>query len=139
MLKGLGFSYRLPDLPAKIRERLRFHIEFYKTILRGLIFSADFFRLTGQAIRGGLGERWNAFQYMDKDGKSGVVFVFRLDKSEDQRIIKLLKLKPSKYYTISFCDLRLEIRKQGTELLNQGLTISLPEEESSEIIFFKEE
>jgi alpha-galactosidase len=67
LLKNPGFSYKLDEFPQWCLERLTYHIEFYKTIVKSFIREADFYRLTGQAIRTGEGDRWNGYAYINED------------------------------------------------------------------------
>ena len=98
MMGILGMSYRLSDLPEQHRERLKFHIAFYKEHLRDLLRDGDFMPLTTQPNRDGTGERWPAFLSISRDKSRAAVFVFRMPKSDASRQIKLRNLDPAKNY-----------------------------------------
>lgn len=131
MLGWFGYSHRLPDIPGWIRDRLKYHVSFYKKYVKPFVLNANVYRLTGQAIRDGGGDRWNAFQYIMPDKLSSIVFVFRLPGGLDNRIIKLKGLDVNRVYSIHDVDDEKEIIITGKELMERGIEIiGLREEES---------
>lgn len=139
MLKNPGYSYRLPELPQWCLERLEYHTRFYKNNVSRFIKEADMYRLTGQALRTGGGDRWNAFQYVTEDMNDAVLFVFRLAGSDKERVLKLRGLEPDFVYTVKYEDGKQRFEKSGMELMETGLAFSCMEEESSEIILISRE
>lgn len=57
-----GLSWRLPDLPAKWRERLKAHLKSYSDDVVPFVRSGDLYRLTLAPSRSGGGEQHPAFQ-----------------------------------------------------------------------------
>lgn len=136
MLGGFGFSQKLPDLPDWLQERLAGHIRDYKTVVRRFVREADLFRLTAQPEREGRGDRWAAFQYCLPDGSAHLLFVFRLDGGAPERLIRLRELSSDKSYELEWLDERRSEKLQGAAL-QEGLSVALPEEESSALIIIK--
>lgn len=134
MMRGFGLSWRLPDLPGWVKERLACHCQLYKTVIRRFVREADLYRLTGQPLREGRGDRWSAFQYRLAGGRENLLFVFRLTGAEPCRIIRLQKLDPEVMYEVRDLsgtgDKRRTVR--GAELLASGIAFeSLREEQSA--------
>jgi alpha-galactosidase len=137
MMGVLGFSYRLPQFPLWCMERLKQHIEFYKSISQKFIKEADFYHLTAQAIRNGSGDRWNAFLYVTEDKKDGLIFVFRLAGGEKERVIKLKGLEKGGVYKVLYKDRNLCTEMTSLELTEKGLEFKSIEEEGSEIVILE--
>jgi Alpha-galactosidase len=134
LLGCAGFSYRLEELPVWCHKRLGEHIRFYEQISTMYIRDADMYRLTGQALRNGCGDRWNSFVFVTEKYTKALMFIFRLKGGEPERIIQLKGLEPGFKYCVEFMDRRLLLEKSGKELMQDGLHFSLREEESSEIV-----
>lgn len=137
MTGHLCFSYRLPQLPGWCRERLAEHIKFYDAVAPKFIREGDMFLLTGQTIRNGQGERWNAFLYVTEDKNEAMLMVFRLSGGEGKRTIRLKGLDTDAVYGISYKDSGVCLDKSGRILAENGLEFTSMEEESSEVVFFK--
>ena len=131
MLGFCGFSQRLPDLPAWVKERLAYHIRIYKDVLRRFVREAEVCRLTDQPKRDGSGDRWVAFQYSLPDESEYLLAVFRLPGAESTRRIQLVGLWPDREYQLVDCDGTWLSRASGVDLMESGLFFdSLPEEGS---------
>lgn len=130
-----GFSYRLDQWPAWCLQRLREHIAFFREISKKYILEGELFRLTGQALRGGVGDRWQAYEYLAGDG-GALVFLFRLDgaDSDSERTIRLRGLNREAVYRVEWTDGRRSERMSGKELMEQGLPARGLEQGASEII-----
>lgn len=134
----VGFSYRLPQFPSWCSHRLKEHVEFYKSISKKFIRESDMYLLTGQAVRKGKGDRWNAFLYVTEDKKDALMFTFRLQGGEQERVIKLRGLDNNAVYSISYKNSGRCFEKSGRELMEEGLLFNSMEEESSEIVLLKQ-
>jgi alpha-galactosidase len=134
MLSNFGYSYRLPEFPKWCMERLEHHTKFYKETVCRFIRDADIYRLTGQVLRDGGGDRWNAYLYVAEDKNDAIMFVFRTACSKRGRVIKLKGLNPDDVYNLNYEDSRKSFKKTGRELMESGLAFDSLEEESSEII-----
>lgn len=67
MLHRFGVSLRLPELSASHLAVLRAHVAAYTGTVADLVRHGELRRLTGQPLRGGLGERAPAFQLSSGD------------------------------------------------------------------------
>lgn len=137
LLKNPGFSYRLPELPQWCQKRLAYHIGFYKNKIKPFIEEADLYRLTGQTLRTGGGDRWNAYLYITEDKKDALMFIFKLPGGEKERVLRLKGLNQDVLYKLEFQDSGRSIEKAGASLMNEGIIFDALEEESSEIISLK--
>jgi len=132
MLRRFGFSQRLPDLPDQVARRYAEHIAFYTSVMRRFVREADLYRLTGQPLREGRGDRWAGFQYALPDGSEHLVAVFRLPGAEPERTLRLKCLQPDRRYTITWTDDDRQAHASGDELMRAGLIVrGLPEEGSA--------
>lgn len=135
MLGGLGYSQRLPELPAWMAERVAFHNGLYKRVVRRFVREADLYRLTEQPVRGGKGDRWTAFQYAMPDGSEHLLFAFRLIGGEDGRRLALKALDPERVYTVETLTGEGAAEPStivGARLMREGLVIpGLREEEAA--------
>lgn len=139
MLGGYGYSYKLPDLPGWCLERLKVHNYFYRNTVRDILREADMYRLTGQVIRHGGGDRWNAFLYISQECKNLLLFVFRHTGAESERVIKLRGLKGEVVYRVQFQDSGKCFAKTGSELMETGIEFDGLEQEASEIVILEPE
>jgi alpha-galactosidase len=110
--------------------------QVYKQWIRPLINRANLYHLTDRPD----GVRWDAVQYFDPASKKGVVFVFRGTTKEDTQTLKLKGLNPNRTYQIRFEDkINPNTALSGKHLMQNGLTIKLPETESSELVYLEEQ
>ncbi len=134
MVCGLGLSYRLVDFPDWCLERLKEHVALYREIADRYIVGGSLYRLTGQAIRGGKGDRWQAMQYNAEDG-SAVLLAFRLRGGEKERVLRLEGLEPDARYRLRFTDApERNAVAAGTEWMQRGICFDFLPEEGSEIV-----
>lgn len=134
MLGGFGFSQKLPELPDWMRERMAGHIRDYRTVVRRFVREADMYRLTGQPLREGRGDRWAAFQYGMPDGEEHLLFVFRLDGGEPERRILLKRINPDSHYELVWLSEEQSRVLPGSELAERGLKFDHLAEEDSALI-----
>ena len=128
MLGAFGMSQKLPDLPDWVRERMAYHIGFYKDQVRRFVRDADLFRLTDQPRRDGQGDRWCAFQYSLPDGLEHLLFAFRLPGAETVRAIRLIGLQPDRLYHVEMFDGGIADTFTGQALMDDGIPFAaLPE------------
>lgn len=137
MLKCPGFSYKLPEMPQWCLQRLKFHIRFQKNVVKSFIRDADMYRLTGQPLRNGEGDRWSSFVYVTENKNAAILFVFRLPGGEKERLVKLKGLKTDAFYRMKFQDSSKSLDMLGCDLMNSGILFNQMEEESSEVIIIK--
>ncbi len=128
-----GFSYKLPELPSWVLERIRELGEFYTARASAFLLHGDAYRLTGQPLTCGQGERFPVFEFTDQD-RRGLVFAFRLTGAPQSQTVRLQALEPQRTYTVAWQDAETEYQATGAQLMEQGLTITGLPEEGSEII-----
>jgi len=112
-------------------------IELYKKDLRPLIRDADLYHVSLRPD----GVNWDGVEYWDPNRQRGVVYAFRgTGAGENTHSFVLQGLKKSARYTISFHDhISADRTTTGRELMEHGLKVKLPLENSSELIFVAEE
>ncbi len=126
LLSTCGFSYRLADWKPQWRQKLAEGIAFFQGISRKYIWQGEMYRLTGQALRDGGGDRWQAYQYMAEDD-TGYAFVFRLEGGEASRTLCLRGLRPEALYDVMFADCPYRLTRTGRRLMEEGIGFdSLP-------------
>ncbi|TLS54006.1 alpha-galactosidase [Paenibacillus antri] len=140
MLGGFGFSQKLPDLPDWVAERFAYHIQTYRDVVADFVRSADVYRLTDQPKRFARGERWAAFQYAMPGGEEHLLFAFRLHgpQGRKSRSFDLRALDASARYAVSPLDGGEPAIRTGAEMMEEGLTFALREEESALVRIRKE-
>ncbi len=133
MVSSVGISYDLTAWPEWCRERLKEHIEFFKSISKKYMMCGGMYRLTKQPLHRGGGERCPAFQYIAEDG-SAYVFAFKLKGAAgEDRQICLKGLVPERLYQVHYIDRGDTVTMSGKDLMEKGVRIS-GVEESSEVI-----
>ncbi len=132
MLNWLGYSLRLPDAPEWVRERLATHARLYQTRVRRFVREADLYKLCGQPLRDGGGDRWQGFLYVAPGAQEGALFVFRLPGGGERRRLALTGLIADRVYTIEDVDSGRAWQATGGDLMEAGLLFDdLPEEGSA--------
>ena len=113
----------------------RKEIDLYKKKLRSLIRDARMYHVSPRPD----GVRWDGIQYWDPDRRQGVVYAFR-GTIEGQKTYSYVLggLEPAGRYALKFYDHSAPDRTvTGRELMTRGLKVTLPEPNSSEVIFIE--
>src|SRR5262249_18578613 len=107
--------------------------QLYKDELRSLIRAADLYHISERPD----GTHRDALEYFDAQRRRGVVYVFRgSSKEEPRHTLRLEGLRPDARYHLRFHDHSAPDRAAtGRQLLESGLTITLPLPNSSELVF----
>jgi hypothetical protein len=108
--------------------------ELYKTELRPLIAHGNLYHVSRRpdAIE------WDGIEYVSPELDKGVLFAFRGTKDAFLHVFKLKGLAAEKQYELTFEDgTGKPITMSGQELMQQGIKVSIPGRESSELVFFK--
>jgi alpha-galactosidase len=115
---------------AMAKEELR----LYKEELRPLIRNGDLYHVGARPD----GQGWDATEYFDASIGRGVLYAFHgADKSQVRFRCHLRGLQPSRRYQLYFHDRTGKDRSvTGAELAQEGIDLSLPEANSSELVFF---
>jgi alpha-galactosidase len=112
-------------------------LSLYKSRLRPLIRTADLYHVAPRPD----GKHWDGTEYFDADRGQGVLYAFHgTDDSEPSHAFRLLGLQPRRRYRIHFQDRSAtDVVLSGDELMQGGVTVSLPLANSSELIFLDAE
>jgi len=112
-------------------------IELYKKELRPLIRDASLYHISSRPD----GVHWDGMEYWDASQKRGVVYAFRgTIEAEKSHTYRLNGLNPVGHYRLKFYDHSSPDRTAtGRELMNAGLTVTLPMQNSSELVFLEEQ
>lgn len=106
------------------------HVELYVAKVRPLVHHGDQYYLTRGPQPDGNGD-WAAIWYAAKDGRSGVLFAFRLSGADGTRRFRLAGLRDDTRYRITLGSGR-SVAMSGTELA-AGLEVALSETFRSEL------
>ena len=129
-----GMSGDLIDLPPAVRERIRLHLDFFKT-WRRFIHSDEVTPLTParpKSDRSG----WLAFHLRHPDHpRQSLLFVFRLDDPRTEHTWRLFDLDPDARYTFRAFDAPETDAsiESGSALRQAGRVVSLPAPRSAGI------
>ncbi|HXF63898.1 MAG TPA: alpha-galactosidase [Caldilineaceae bacterium] len=129
-----GISQKLPELPQWVAERLAHHVRVYQRHIKRFVRSGDVYRLTGQPRRDGSGERWAAFQYSLPESDEHLLFVFRLDGSEPERVLRLAGLAAEQDYQLEWLTGERAEQYSGHSLMTEGLCFSGMAEEEAALV-----
>ncbi len=95
----------------------------------------DYYPLTPYSIQPG---DWIAWQFDRSALRGGVVQAFRRDKNESpSRVLRLQGLSRSAKYEVTNLDSGTVRRMTGKELLDQGMTVEIPSQPGSAILFYR--
>ncbi|MHC4623069.1 MAG: alpha-galactosidase [Planctomycetota bacterium] len=123
---------RWSDMQRKTAER---EFAVYKKRLRSLVASADLYHVLPRPD----GKHWDGIQYFDPKSGQGALIVFRPESDMATQRVHLRGFSEKKFYSVTATDGSIENGKRtGQELMESGLNVTLPEQNSSDIIFFAE-
>ena len=120
--------------------------EDWNALARGI---ALFKRIRGQILNGkvlhllepkpleqtGRGwDGWDAIGTYDMDSDTVIVFAFRLGGELDSKSIPLHGLRPETNYRISFEDNPATYKATGTDLMANGIVLTLPAPDSPQVV-----
>jgi len=113
------------SLPPAARERLRFHIEFFKTWRDFLIGAVGHLLTPPRLIEERQG--WSAQQMQDPATGASLLFAYRLARSPGEATFRLRDLDSGRAYRITDPDAPGQAETHtGEALMREGLTIALP-------------
>ena len=119
---------------AEQRTAAKRQFEIYKTELRPLIAHGNLYHVSDRPD----GIRWDGIQYVSPDSENGVLFAFRGTTDAKSHTFKLKGLAADKEYQLSYEDEPGKALKvSGKQLMQNGITISLPDINSSELVYLK--
>jgi alpha-galactosidase len=135
----MGWLTIMLDTTAWTKEQhdvARQEFQNYKARLRPLIRDASLFHISARPD----GVAWDGMEYFDPKTGKGVVYAFRgSNPAESSHTYILQGLNASRTYTLEFHDIHSADRTlQGAQLMRNGLSVSLSQPNSSELVFFEE-
>ena len=108
--------------------------QIYKIRTRPLINHANLYHITDRPD----GVHFDAIQYVDPKKENGMLFAFRGTTADSRHTFHLKGLNPRAQYELTFEDNDLPaVHRRGAELMRDGIEISLPEPQSSQLIYIK--
>ncbi len=119
---AFGISPRLAEWDGATRERAKKCIAEYKR-LRPFILKQRFL-LTPQARSL---HDWTVWQFRDPESDSGAILAFRGQSPNEQLLVRLKGLTPSKQYTLRNDETDETLTVTGSQLMQNGMKISIPE------------
>jgi hypothetical protein len=121
------------ETPANFKYRLRSAMLGCCSIQ--LIVSANLYHVLPRPD----GKRWDGIQYFDPKSGRGALIVFRPETDKATQRVPLRGLSEKKFYSVTATDGSVNNRElSGKELMEPGLNPTLPERNSSDIVFFIE-
>ena len=135
MLGSFGISASIDRWPEEDLVIAKEHIALYRNTLRSIIHHGDQYLLTRAPPTDGNGV-WAAIWYAAKDGRSGVLFAFRLGTAETSRVFPLAGLLSDQGYRASLFSAESTVDTTG-EALARGLAITIPGQFQSELVLIE--
>ena len=119
------------------RAEAKKEIELYKKELRPLIRDANLYHVSSRPD----GVHWDGIEYWDPARERGVLYAFRgTTKAENTHLFRLTGLRPEQRYRLRFHDHTSADRTAtGRELMAAGLKVTLPLQNSSELVLLEEQ
>jgi alpha-galactosidase len=134
MIGAFGISDRLAEWPPNVREAARRAIADYKR-MRPILTGGDVHHILPQPLLFvpplAPPEQWEAIEYFHPALQRGVILVFRARAPQSRAALPVRGLDPARRYTI-----RSETRT-GREWMRSPITVELPEQDSSEILWIE--
>lgn len=119
---------------AEQRATAKRQFEIYKTELRPLIARGNLYHISERPD----GVNWDGMQYVSADRDKAVLFAFRGTTDFGTHVFKLKGLAAEKRYDVSFEDGNGKpLTLDGLQLMQNGIPVTLPSRESSELIYLK--
>jgi hypothetical protein len=116
------------------KEAVKACVDTYKARLRPLVRAADLYHVLPRPD----GRKWDGVEYYDPAAGKGVVYLFKPSPEPAAETIRLKGLDAGQKYRVHFEDgTQAPTVRPGAELMNQGLRVTLPGAEASELVFFE--
>ncbi len=142
---SMGAAYWHPDAPnggnggpgwsARQKALIKDAVNTYKTRLRPLIRTANLYHIFPRPDD----KVWDGMEYFDPISGKGAIYVFRPDSPDNTCTVRLKGLKAEATYWLWGEDCSISPHEQaGTDLMQPGLTIGLPQPHTSDIIFLQD-
>jgi hypothetical protein len=106
----------------------------YKSVLRPLIGRGNLYHVAARPD----GKHWDGIEYASTDEKSAVLFAFRGNDNKASNLFRLYGLNANSKYTVKCEDGGSpQTILSGRELMEKGISVTVPEADGSEIVTIK--
>lgn len=117
MFHRIGVSYPLPKMPARLLERLRYHLEVFKQHVAPILATSNLVSLTDSPLRGNLGERNSVWQLTSNvEDEVHLVLSMKLEESAAAARFTPTQLDGNREYDIVDLESRKAVSALGKEI-----------------------
>lgn len=130
----LGFSGDIAGLSDIDRDRLRYHVSFYKKWRDFIVKSIA--HLSTSPIEIWKYEGWTTIQLQNSEDTTSLLFVYRLEDPCQERTVCLAGLQPERRYTVVNVDLEEQtpVVLSGRQLMQEGIPVRLGKKNSAGVL-----
>jgi alpha-galactosidase len=123
MFHRIGVSYPLPKMPARLLERLRYHLEVFKQHVAPILATSNLLSLTDSPLRGNLGERNSAWQLTSNvEDEVHLVLSMKLEDSAVAARFKPTQLDVNREYDVVDLESRQAVSALGKDIDSELLS-----------------
>ena len=123
MFHRIGVSYPLPKMPARLLERLRYHLEVFKQHVAPILATSNLVSLTDSPLRGNLGERNSAWQLTSNvEDKVHLVLSMKLEESATSARFTPTQLDGNREYDVVDLESRQAVSALGKDIDSELLS-----------------
>ena len=109
-------------------------VDTYKTRIRPLVREANVYHILPRPD----GKNWDGIEYYDPSTGKGVVYLFKPSREIMTQSVQLKGLDPAQTYDLRFEDGTCAAStRSASVLMHEGMEVTLPGDEASELIFFE--
>ena len=117
MFHRIGVSYPLPKMPARLLERLGYHLEVFKQHVAPILATSNLVSLTDSPLRGNLGERNSVWQLTSNvEDEVHLVLSMKLEESAAAARFTPTQLNGNREYDIVDLESRKAVSALGKEI-----------------------
>jgi alpha-galactosidase len=135
-----GIAPSVEELTPYLAERIRHHLDLYRTFIRPVMIDGCVFHHTPfQPVYGR--SAWCVLEYAAKDGGRSVAGVFRTspDGGAEEIVVRPRGLRSERTYTVRLDSAGQSWKSTGADLARDGVRVRLPSVMSSELVLFDAE
>jgi len=140
MIGAFGISDRLAEWPPNVREAARRAVADYKR-MRPILTGGDVHHILPQPLLFvpplAEPEQWEAIEYFHPALQRGVILAFRACAPQARCELPVRGLDGARRYTIRSANTGHAEVRAGREWMRSGVTLELPEQDSSEILWIE--
>lgn len=125
MFHRIGVSYPLPKLPAKLRDRLSYHLQIFKDHIAPVLPTANLIPLTDSPFRGNRGERnsvWQLSSNLNSVNEVHLVLSLKLENSAHSAKFRPTQLDDNQRYVVVDLETHNSSTVLGRELTGELLS-----------------